>query len=180
MTRFSTKGFTIVETLVAIAVLVAAVIGAMSAIQTGISSYTYSKDQIIAFYLAQEGFEQLRNIRDENNLEERHWLAGIAESSSDPCFFGEACTVSPVETTVAINCSAPGSCPLLRQDPVEDFFGYDAAWPETVFRREITLESVNSNEVSVTVTVTWSKGTAVREFTARENLLNWPPGTLTP
>ena len=67
------KGFTIVESLVAISILVLAITGATSAIQTGISSYIFSKDQIIAFYLAQEGFEQIRNIRDENGLKKISW-----------------------------------------------------------------------------------------------------------
>ena len=49
------KGFTIIESLVAISILTLAITGATSAIQAGISSYTFSKDQIIAFYLAQEG-----------------------------------------------------------------------------------------------------------------------------
>ncbi|MEK7461476.1 MAG: prepilin-type N-terminal cleavage/methylation domain-containing protein, partial [Patescibacteria group bacterium] len=80
------KGFTIIESLVAIAVLILAITGTASAIQTGISSYVFSKDQIIAFYLAQEGFEQIRNIRDENGLLNQNWLAGISSNSSDPCY----------------------------------------------------------------------------------------------
>ena len=57
------KGFTIIESLVAISILVVVITGTLTAIQTGLSSYIFSKDQIIAFYLAQEGFEQIRNIR---------------------------------------------------------------------------------------------------------------------
>ncbi len=166
-------GFTIVESLVAIAILVTAVIGATSAVQTGISSYTFSKDQITAFYLAQEALEQLRNIRDENHLNNRSWLAGIAQSSSDPCYFGQACTVSPVETTLTIACSGLGACPYLREATDTGFFGYNAAWPLTKFRRQIVLTSVNANEISAEVTVSWSKGLINRSFVARENILNW-------
>lgn len=167
------RGFTIVESLVAISILVVSVIGAMSAIQSGISSYIFSKDQITAFYLAQEGFEQIRNIRDENNLSDLNWLNGIAENSDDPCYFGEACTVSPIEETNATRCSAPGSCPVLHQDTATGFFGYNSSWPESIFRREIELSSVNANEISVTVTVYWSKGILNRQFKVRENILNW-------
>jgi prepilin-type N-terminal cleavage/methylation domain-containing protein len=167
------KGFTIVESLVAIAVLVLAITGTMSAVQSGISSYTYSKDQVIATYLAQEGIEQLRNMRDENALNSRDWLNGIAANSSDPCYFGQACMVSPIESGIATRCSFPGACSYLRQDPTDGFYGYNGSWTLTPFRREITLESVNSNEIVATVTIYWTKGANNRQFKIKENILNW-------
>lgn len=167
-------GFTIIESLVAIAILLAAVIGVTSAIQTSISSYIFSKDQIVAFYLAQEGFEQIRNIRDENALNDRHWLSGLSEDASDPCSFGDLCIVDPVVTTVPIKCvGAPAVCPNLRQDDVEGFYGYDGDWSETNFKREILLTEIADDEISISVTITWSKGLTTRQFIARENLLNW-------
>lgn len=167
------KGFTIIESLVAISILVFAITGAMTAVQSGLSSYIFSKEQISAFYLAQEAFEQVRNIRDENRLNERHWLAGLAELSTDPCYFAEACTVSPVETSVATRCPAIGSCLKLRQDATSGFYGYNLAWPETIFRREVELSSINADEISARVTVYWSKGILNRQFKIRENILNW-------
>ena len=167
------KGFTIIESLVAIVVMVMATIGAMSAVQFGLSSYIFSKDQVSAFYLAQEGFEQIRNMRDVNRLNGRHWLTGLALNSSDPCFFGQACIVSPVETLLAERCSTPSTCPRVRYQPSSGFFGYNPSWTASNFTRSIEFASVNANEVSVTVTVTWSKGLINRQFKARENLFNW-------
>ncbi len=162
------------ESLVAISVLVLVIIGTASVIQTSISSYIYSKDQVVAFYLAQEGFEQIRNIRDENGLKNQHWLAGLSANSSDPCYFGKACTVDPVASPVPIWCSSgPGNCPFLRQDASAGFFGYNSSWPVTVFKREIMLTQINANEVSVLVTINWSKGLVNRQFKAKENILNW-------
>jgi type II secretory pathway pseudopilin PulG len=172
-TRSKTAGFTIIESLVAIAILTTVIMGAMSAVQSGISSYTYSKDQITAFYLAQEAYEQLRNLRDENRLSNRHWLYGISQSSSDPCYFGNACIVDPIITPTPTRCSAPGSCPVLKRDPDSDFFGYYSTWLPTMFRREIVLSYVNDNEVSIVVSVHWNKGVVSRQFSARANLLNW-------
>jgi len=167
------NGFTIVESLVAIAILVLAIMATASAIQTGISSYIFSKDQIIAFYLAQEGFEQIRNIRDENRLENQPWLTGISASSGDPCYFGNTCIIDPVVSSIPTRCSAPGSCPVLRQDTSSGFFGYNLSWPVTIFTREITLSPINANEISILVTISWSKGIINRQFSARENILNW-------
>ncbi|KKT14523.1 MAG: hypothetical protein UW83_C0046G0007 [Parcubacteria group bacterium GW2011_GWD1_44_9] len=168
------KGFTIVESLVAIAILVLVITGTASAIQTGISSYIFSKNQIIAFYLAQEGFEQIRNMRDENGLKSQDWLTGISANSSDPCYFGNACIIDPVISNVPTRCSAgPGNCPVLRQDASTGFFGYESSWTAVIFRREIVLTQINANEVSILVTVDWSKGLVNRQFRARENILNW-------
>lgn len=164
------RGFTIIESLVAIAVLVLVVIGVSSAVQTGISSYTFSKDQIVAFYLAQEGVEQIRNIRDTNRLSGVDWLSGISSNSSDPCFFGNPCYVDATTNTIQ-RCS--GECPVLRQDAASSLFGYNSLWQPTNFRRTISLSSINSNEVAVLVSVSWSKGLVTRQFRARENMLNW-------
>jgi prepilin-type N-terminal cleavage/methylation domain-containing protein len=168
------KGFTIIESLVAITILVLAITGAMSVTQTGISSYIFSKDQIIAFYLAQEGFEQIRNIRDENGLQQQNWLTGISANPADPCYFGNACIVDPVNSSIPTRCTGgSGNCPVLRQNTTTGFFGYDLSWPTTIFRREISLTQINANEISILVTVNWSKGLVNRQFRARENILNW-------
>lgn len=167
------RGFTIVETLAAIVILMLAILGTTKATQTSISSYILSKDQITAFYLAQEGFEQVRNIRDENRLRNRNWLTGLSANSSDPCFFGNACTVDPINSTVPARCSGPGSCPVLRQDATTGFFGYNASWPATIFRREIVLTEIDAKEISILVTVNWSKGVINRQFKVRENILDW-------
>ena len=168
------KGFTIIESLVAITILLVAIAGTGSAIQTGISSYTYSRNQFIAFYLAQEGFEQIRNIRDENSLNNRNWLTGISlDAVNDPCYFGQSCSVEPTIKNYAERCGAPGSCPILRQNATSGFFGYNPTWPRTVFKRNILLTRINDHEVSVEVTIDWSKGVVTRQFKAKENIFDW-------
>lgn len=166
------KGFTIVESMVAISILTIAIMGATSAAQSGLASYSLSKEQTIAFYLAQEGFEQIRNIRDENRIKKVSWLAGIANNSTDPCFFGELCTVSPIESSTPIRCPSSG-CPVIRYNKISGFYGYNSLWDQTNFRREISLKRVNNDEVSITVRVIWTRGLNERKFIARENLLNW-------
>ena len=161
------------ESLVAISILVVVIMSAMSSVQSGISSYIFSKDQIVAFYLAQEGFEQIKNIRDENRLNNRGWLDGITSNSSDPCYFGNACTVSPAESSVPTRCSGVGACAYVRNATTTGFYGYNSSWTQTVFRREIQLTSISADEVAVTVTVNWSKGLVNKQFKARENIYNY-------
>jgi prepilin-type N-terminal cleavage/methylation domain-containing protein len=170
----SSRGFTLVETLVAISILVTVIAGATAALQTGISSYVFSKNQIIAFYLAQEGFEQIRNRKDENILKGNSWLHGFAQAPADPCYFGKYCTVDVLSSSNNfIACPGAGACPLIRQNSLSGSYGYDNSWTATGFRREILLEQVSADEISITVTVDWSKGAISREFKAKENILNW-------
>ncbi len=58
------KGFSLVETLVAVSIFTVSILGLMSVLSSGISNTTYAKQKIIASYLAQEGIEYLRNMRD--------------------------------------------------------------------------------------------------------------------
>lgn len=168
------KGFSLVETLVAVGILAVAVVGALTAAQSGISSSIFSKDQVVAIYLAQEGVEKIRSIRDENALNDEHWLTGISANVSDPCYFGNYCYVDALFSSTPVRCSGgEGSCPRLRQDSDTDFYGYDIIWDETQFRREILLRSINEKEISILVTVDWSKGSITRRLIVRENILNW-------
>ncbi len=58
------EGFTLLETLVAVSIFSVALIGIMSVLGSGISNTNYVKQKMIATYLAQEGVEYVRNMRD--------------------------------------------------------------------------------------------------------------------
>ena len=49
------SGFTLVETLVAVAILSIAILATFSAVQNGLQDSGISKERITAFWLAQEG-----------------------------------------------------------------------------------------------------------------------------
>jgi len=67
----SLTGFTLVETIVSVAVLMLAITPALFTAYKSISLNTFSQKQIIAFYLAQEATEYIRNKRDTNVLNDR-------------------------------------------------------------------------------------------------------------
>ena len=173
MKKTKQQGFTLVETLVAISILIVVISAAFSAAQAGINLSTFSKNQTIAFYLAGEGVEQIRNMRDENGLKAQPWLTNFANSSGDYCYFGKTCTIDAVNNAVNSCPGGFGSCPLLKEDPVTGFYGYTSTWTDTIFRREIQVKSINSNEISITVRMSWSQGLINRQFEIRENLFNW-------
>lgn len=175
------KGFSIVEALVAIAVLTAAIAGIYSTVQAGLSQATLSKDEVKAFYLAQEAFEIVRNIRDSNRIEilfsnpSLPWLYGIDSN----CQSGNVCVVNAKNMTVT-DCGSTswGSCQNLRQDlsplsPTYMLYGHDPGFSITNFKREIKIQEINSNEVVMTVRITWSKGLSTKTYQASMYLMKW-------
>lgn len=163
-------GFTLVETLVAISILIVAVTASFAAAQSGISSSIYSKNQVIAFYLGAEAVEQVRNARDVNALEGRNWLYGISNDLTDPCYFGKKCIIDATNNTIT---TCGGTCPFIKQEPTTGFYGNNPTWADTVFKREVSLSKINDHEISILVRMTWSKGTNNQEYIIRENMFDW-------
>ena len=58
------KGFTLVETLVAIAIFTVSILAVMAVLANSISNTNYAKKKMTAAYLAQEGIEYVRKLRD--------------------------------------------------------------------------------------------------------------------
>jgi prepilin-type N-terminal cleavage/methylation domain-containing protein len=169
--KFQNYGFTLVETLVAIAILSLSVMSASMAVQNSLSTSYYARDEVVAFNLIQEAVEYIRNMRDSNGLANIssvssggagvNWLNGISFNASDPCYFGKYCTVDVSQTTLA-TCPTSGvatSCPYLNQNSQSGLFGYTSggSWIATKFKRTILISPVagDANEVYLTVTVSW-------------------------
>ncbi|MFA6301478.1 MAG: prepilin-type N-terminal cleavage/methylation domain-containing protein [Candidatus Paceibacterota bacterium] len=66
--NFFSNGFTLIETLVAISIFTMSILGLMSVIASGITDTSYAKQKMAASYLAQEGIEYVRNMRDTSVL----------------------------------------------------------------------------------------------------------------
>lgn len=62
------NGYTLLETIIALAVILSALAGPVSLIIRGIHNFSFSKNKIIAVNLAQEGIELIRVIRENNQI----------------------------------------------------------------------------------------------------------------
>jgi len=169
----ATNGFTLVETLVAIAVLTIAIVAPMSLTTQSLSSAYYARDQVTAFHLAQEAIEAVRSVRDGNVLsnafgEPADLLSGFPSTSGEPFI------VDTRDNTMTL-CPAQ-TCPPLQTDG--NFYGYGggaAGWADTRFTREVRAQFVSEpDEIRVSVTVRWATGAqSARSFTISENLFRW-------
>jgi prepilin-type N-terminal cleavage/methylation domain-containing protein len=75
----NSKGFTLVEIVVTIFVLSFAVIGVYNAFSKIVVLTSGAANRFTAAYLAQEGMEIVRNIRDGNWVNNRGWQTGFPE-----------------------------------------------------------------------------------------------------
>lgn len=161
---FFTTGLTLIETLVAISVLMVAVSGALSLSNKSLESASYAKDQVTAFYLAAEGIEGIRSIRDSNLIVGSNWLSGLGACNASGCYF---------DGTTSVVSSCAGACGPLQFDEASGLYGYNPSWSTTAYTRTIRLDNLRPNERLITVTVTWNSGNIARTFTLRELLLDW-------
>jgi prepilin-type N-terminal cleavage/methylation domain-containing protein len=169
-------GFTLVETMVAITILVIAVVGPLYAVHRSVvASYT-ARDALAATALAQEGMEYVRSVRDSNYLSNSSdWLSGldtcIVTGPEGPSDFG--CAVDPNPTPTIAAC-ASGGCAALRLDSSYRYRqSANAGYPVTRFARKVTISRVSSEAVLVTVAVSWSTLRIPYTVTVSEYLYNW-------
>ncbi|MBX9907058.1 type II secretion system GspH family protein [Patescibacteria group bacterium] len=77
------KGFTLMETLIAITILVTAIAGPMTIAARGLQTAYYSKDEMVAVFLAQEAIELVRMKRDQYALANSGSSFGWYNASTD-------------------------------------------------------------------------------------------------
>ncbi len=199
--RFSSgfnRGFTLVETLVAISIIMVGLTAAFSVAQMGVSSSSLAKDRVTAFFLAQEAFEGVKNVRDHNLLLNNagtptHWLENLTRvgiETGRPCgtTFATACDYDlnhllTNSANLLRRCSDNGmnNCTLKHRtfggsgrNSIK-FYGYGGGGgsPLSRFSRKIIIEELPGNvEARVTVRVTWGAGPS-KTLEVSNNLLNW-------
>lgn len=163
--RSAQRGFTLIETFVAITILVTAVAGPLTLAQKGLTSALIARDQLMASFLAQEGIEYVRQQRDSNSLQGLSWLNGLSACIGQDCMIDAAADSAPTA------CS--GACLPLRYDESTHFYGYDAGDSLTPYTRTVRIDEISATEARVTSTVSWQSGIFTRQMSFTEVILDW-------
>lgn len=184
------RGFTLVETLIALSIFSLSVVSMLVVLSKGISDTDYAQNKIVATYLAQEGIETMRNMRDTYMLYSTPvgvgWasletkLAGASCETGSGCFYDDrnlnfTDPAQPITNPsyVAINGCGNTGCPPLIYNASTGKYNYVAGGTTTSFRRKINAYLIGPGEMKILSTVSFTHKSTTYSVTISENLFNW-------
>lgn len=175
----SQSGFSLVETLVAITILLIVIVGPLTIITSTSRSTSFASEQVTAFFLAQEGNEIAQKGRDDLILDGPITSGANSDPWGDftdtsgvyePCYRAAGCglelntnSAGSVKTPV-VDCNV-GTCELYYDSsaaPNRQRYTYVTTGnTKTTFERRTYFELLpgpGADEVRVVTTVTWRTG----------------------
>lgn len=177
------KGFTLIETLVSIFLLLLAITGPLTFAQSSLQNAFYARDQIIAFYLAQDAIETIKHMRDNHALKQEagRWLHGL-----DKCEPGSAnglnqgsLKICRIDTSndkpKMLACSNPDSCGTLYYNDADKTYTHTSGGnTKSKYSRVVYItELVEDREAQVIVKMVWTPTVlGPREIIVQENIYN--------
>lgn len=184
-TQNTKKGFTLIETVIAIFILTLAMAPLLTLAASGYYSVRYSRNQIVADNLVQEAVEIIRNRRDTIFFEESTDPAIIAgrwaqmRSLFNSCFTSNGCAID-IYTTGPLVVSCTAQCPYLTYYENQGLYAYTISYPytggttyPTSYVRTVKMTQTQTDQIRGTVTVSWLDGGRTRTSTQDFLLTNW-------
>lgn len=179
-------GFTLVETFVALTILLVAIVAPMTIAQRGLQSSFFAHERVMATYLAGEAVEVVRALRDTEMLAgEADWMEALPSeclsTNEEGCDFD-------VADEQFVDCAAADAC-ILRFDasvsstsPSAYLYHHDTtAGSPSIYTRQIWVEEIEAEvEAEVRVVVSWTSGlfsSGVRTVEVTDRLFNYDSST---
>jgi Tfp pilus assembly protein PilV len=172
-TSSSRAGFTLIETFVAILVLVFAVVGPLTLTSRSLNATLVTRDELVATYLAQEALEHVRFLRDGSMLRGENWMLSLGSC------LGQYCAIDVWDDSLPSTCGNDG-CSEIDYD--EDTHRYQYGDGDaTHFTRLVRIDNTGqADEKTVSIVVEWTSGTREHSLQIRENIFDWASGAILP
>jgi len=157
------KGFSLIEMLTAVVVVTIGVVGTFSMISEFSGQSQVLRDNFVAAYLAQEGIEIAKNIRDNNKIQGNDWDDGL-----DNCYSG--CEASYNDLTLT---QWEGDGRVLYIEDTSGHYKYidtpAANDIRTYYKRRITITPTANNEIEIRADIYWEDKTMM----VKTKIYNW-------
>ncbi len=177
-------GFTLIETLVAVSIFAGSILALVAVLSNNLADTQYAKKKVIATYLAQEGVEYIRNVRDAYVLYEasegQGWrdfqtaISDCLEDEGNPG--GGSCDFAVDGGSVNFVPCVGGNCRQILYDD-DTGYGYQNGENSGFVRKIIgkQIGGIGSNEILIISTVYWTQGSGNYSVSLTDNLFNWAP-----
>ncbi len=166
------KSFTLIELVTSIFVVVIALGGIFLLVRQIIVATSFLPNQLIATYLAQEGIEIVRNIRDTNWREGENWKAGLEGYGSGQ----EGCDVND-GAALSYDSENLDNYPNTPLHIYGDFYKQTTLGDSTSFKRRIVVNTKTDSEgneyLEVISYVCWKERGRTHQVKLIENLYDW-------
>jgi len=157
------RGFTLIEVLVAGFIITMGAGASFALVQRTLGFTTNAAFQLEASYLAQEGMEIVRNIRDANFLKIHKGEGGVWTDGLTGC--GAGCQADYTQSSLSV-----------FQDTFLQFTGGLYSYTvsiDSMFKRKIIVTTLGSDALDVSIEVTWEERGRSHKVEAATQLYNW-------
>lgn len=168
------KGFTLIEVLVAILILALVIAGGVAAATAGLRSAYAAKNQVIAYYLAQDAFEYLRGMRDSISANQ-DWTNFVSRFDVACASDSSTCTIDTTQPYPGNIAPCVGSCYLNYNGTNYNYIG-SLVTPTKIERFMTVKKNTNNgvqNELEITLTIRWKEITGTKTATFIDSLYDW-------
>lgn len=160
------KAFSIIELIIAIFVIAVGLLAVYGVSQNILAETIISVSRFEAAYLAQEGLEIVRNIRDNNIISGDDWNAGFEDCDPGQSYFCQA----EYRDLSLTSKSASEEPDYLRFENV--FYNYTSG-SLTKFKRKILIEPVEEDKIDVSVEIIWEEKGKEHNLLLEASLYEW-------
>lgn len=170
------KGFTLVEMIVAVGILVGATVGPIFLAAQGIGVANEAKNRILAVYLADEGLEVIKNKRDSNLISNQNWLTDLLICQDQPCrvdaWSNSVAVCNPDASSCSLNVMAGEG--VGGSDVLEKRYGHGSGAPASpAMSRWVEYTLVSQDEIRVKSTVVWREKLKEKKIELVSYLYRW-------
>ncbi len=197
-THQPTEGITLIECIVAVAILAIAIAGPMTLASQSLRASRDARNELVATHLAEEGVEVVHSVRDNNSADDitagqTLWATDIVGNcyKKDGCIIDVTAHAANVwdNNNTLLQCPSAGDCSSVNQiyyNPQTGLYrqsltALGAPWTTTSFTRSILVVPIDDpikpkRQIRIISTVTYlSFSGKTRTIAVTDDLYNWFP-----